>query len=142
MIMWNASTRRIVFSITLVTAMLQPEIILADDNLPSIIRGGRLCDNWFVEIMDSPPESFHPAYPLDGVYANDPATNWRCKECHGSDGRMIRTTPLREAVRENPWQSLHKLLNGHPDEAMPALRVLGMETLADILTYVQSLPAR
>jgi hypothetical protein len=35
---------------------------------------------------------------------------------------------------------LHKIINGHPDEPMPALRVVGMEILTDILAYVQSLP--
>jgi thiosulfate dehydrogenase len=63
-----------------------------------------------------------------------------CANCHGLDGRMIDTTPLREVVLKNPWHAFHKIINGHPDEAMPALRVFGIDTLQNILTYVQSLP--
>lgn len=63
-----------------------------------------------------------------------------CANCHGLDGRMIDTTPLREVVLRDPWHAFHKIINGHPDEAMPALRVFGIDVLMDILTYVQTLP--
>ena len=53
---------------------------------------------------------------------------------------MIDTTPLREVVLRDPWHAFHKIINGHPDEAMPALRVFGIDVLMDILTYVQTLP--
>lgn len=52
---------------------------------------------------------------------------------------MINTTPLREVVLRDPWHAFHKIINGHPDEAMPALRVFGTGVLMDILTYVQTL---
>jgi len=66
-----------------------------------------------------------------------------CANCHGSDGKQITTIPpLGEVSRENPWKALHKILNGHPHETMPALRVLGMETVLDILAYVQILPEK
>jgi mono/diheme cytochrome c family protein len=64
-----------------------------------------------------------------------------CATCHGADGTMIITgLPLGRIARRNPWETLHKIINGHPDEAMPALRVLGMEILTDTLAYLQSLP--
>ena len=47
--------------------------------------------------------------------------------------------PLGQFARGNPWATLHRILNGHPDEEMPALRVLEPEILADILAYVQTL---
>jgi mono/diheme cytochrome c family protein len=208
-------------------------------DLASIVRGGRLYDNWHKEIKEKVPENRQPAYPTDKVFANKPEVNWRCKECHGwdylgskgaynqgshftgikgikgkagapqkeiitilrdknhdysgllneddlidlanfvskgqinmddfirrksrmakgnnskrkayydticanchgSDGKHISTIlPLGEVSREDPWKALHKILNGHPHETMPALRVLGMKVTLDILAYVQTLP--
>jgi len=66
-----------------------------------------------------------------------------CASCHGLDGTMVITiSPLGRIGRHNPWEALHKIINGHPDEAMPALRPLGMETLTNILAYIQTLPAK
>ena len=210
-----------------------------DVDLASIVRGGRLYDNWYKEIKERVPENRQPAYPVDKSFANQPEINWRCKECHGwdylgnkgaysqgphytgikgiksmagapltditmilrdknhdykgllnegdlldlanfvskgqinmddyihsktgkakgdnskhneyyhticanchgNDGMHITTIrPLGVVARDNPWKALHKILNGHPHETMPALRVLGMKTMVDILAYVQSLP--
>ena len=64
-----------------------------------------------------------------------------CAACHGLDGQRITTTaPLGQIARANPWESLHKMLNGHPDEKMPALRELGQPILIDILAHLQTLP--
>jgi mono/diheme cytochrome c family protein len=64
-----------------------------------------------------------------------------CIGCHGRDGHRLRTIPpLGDVARDNPWESLHKILNGHPSERMPALRVLDRQTLVDVLAYVQTLP--
>jgi mono/diheme cytochrome c family protein len=220
----------------------------AESMMASIVRGGRLYDNWFLVIKDRPPaktrpdypaDRKHPAYPPRGKYAKDPRSNWRCKECHGwdyagsagayskgehftgikgigamagaepakivallrdethryahvlddralrdlanfvgkgqvdmdeyidrptnkakdlgtpynayfaticanchgDDGTKITTMhPLGRVARSNPWEALHKILNGHPGEAMPALRVLDKQTLVGILAYIQTLP--
>jgi mono/diheme cytochrome c family protein len=48
--------------------------------------------------------------------------------------------PLGKVARSNPWEALHKILNGHPGENMPALRALDMSILIDVLAYVQTLP--
>ena len=212
----------------------------ADEVLSSIVRGGRLYDNWHSETRSPVPEEPHPSYPAEGAYASNPETNWRCKECHGwdylgrngafsqgdhytgikgisgmagadpdriiailmdethgygglmasrdlrdlahfvsqgqvymdrfidrasklakgdktrheayytticanchgRDGLKIRTMPpLGYIAKENPWEALHKMLNGHPAENMPALRALDMPVLVDVLAYIQALPA-
>ncbi|MBI4754621.1 MAG: hypothetical protein HY778_04205 [Betaproteobacteria bacterium] len=64
-----------------------------------------------------------------------------CAACHGSQGqRIITTQPLGRVARANPWESLHKMMNGHPDEKMPALRELDLQLLIDVLTHLQGLP--
>lgn len=207
--------------------------------LESIVRGGRLYDNWYVEVDDRVPLGSHPSYPSSGQFANDPGTNWRCVECHGwdymgkdgdyaqgphytgikgirdmvgadtpriisvlmddthgyqlpltkrdlldlanfvsqgqietdrfidrktkrvtkaskrwdahfegicghchgTDGQRFNTiAPLGELAITDPWKTLHKILNGHPGEDMPALRVFDIETLTGLLAYVQTLP--
>ena len=52
-----------------------------------LARGGRLYDKWYGEISVKAPVKSHPSYPLASAYATVPKSNWRCKECHGWDGR-------------------------------------------------------
>ncbi len=66
-----------------------------------------------------------------------------CGNCHGAKGIAIRTMPaLGRVANENPWKALHKILNGHPAEEMPAWRSLDTETIRDLLSFIQSLPQK
>lgn len=66
-----------------------------------------------------------------------------CVNCHGSDGRLMKTIPpLGDAARMDPWQALHKMLNGHPGDAMPALRAFDVHTTLSTLAFIQGLPPR
>ena len=51
----------------------------------AVARGGRLYDKWFAETKGPKPETNHAAYPAAGKYGK--ADSWRCKECHGWDGK-------------------------------------------------------
>ena len=53
---------------------------------------------------------------------------------------MPTIPPLGNIAKNNPWEALHKILNGHPDEEMPALRVLDIQVLVNVLAYIQTLP--
>ena len=75
--------------------------------------------------------------------------DWIAGGADGTDGadgidgtNVITISPLGRIIQDNPWKALHVIINGHPDEAMPALRPLGVETLANILAYVQTLPRK
>jgi mono/diheme cytochrome c family protein len=223
----------------LVEILAYVQTLPAEELLSSIVRGGRLYDNWYKETSQRPPAVPHPAYPAGRPYARDGAINWRCVSCHGwdymgrdgaygtgpyftgikgiraaagadpgrieallgdvthgyvdrlgardlqdlanfvtkgqvdmsrmvdrasgmakgegaageayfnticatchgRDGRKVMTMrPLGKVAKSNPWNALHKILNGHPNEKMPALRVLDMEVLVDILAHAQTLP--
>ncbi len=64
-----------------------------------------------------------------------------CVNCHGPDGRQMRTIPpVGDVARSDPWLALHKMLNGHPGDDMPALRAFGLPTVLSTLAYTQSLP--
>ena len=67
--------------------------------------------------------------------------NTLCASCHGKDGTLPRDlpAPLGKIVSSNPWEGLFKIMNGQPDEAMPAMRALPLEVSADILSYVVTL---
>jgi thiosulfate dehydrogenase len=198
----------------------------------SIARGGQLYDKWYAETGQEAPAASHPLYPKDGQYADKPGTNWRCKECHGWDGKgadgaygsgkhftgikgvigmqggdpaavvallkapahgfegllseadlsdlanfvvfggygydayvadgkivgdaerggqVYRTVcagchgaegklpkdmdPLGSLVG-NPWELMHKVLNGQPKEVMPALRAFDHQAAADVIAYI------
>lgn len=65
-----------------------------------------------------------------------------CTNCHGSDGKLPKDMPaLGGLANGNPWEVLHKILNGQPGENMPALRALPRDVAADVLAYLQSLPS-
>jgi len=66
-----------------------------------------------------------------------------CANCHGKDGRrMFTMPPLGDFARKNPWMALHNILNGHPNENMPALRMLPIRDLVDTLAFIQTLPGK
>ena len=62
-----------------------------------------------------------------------------CVACHGREGRFTAKRALGNRARTDPWSALHSMLNGHPDDNMPALREIDRKIITDILTYVQSL---
>ena len=70
-----------------------------------------------------------------------------CAICHDFDGRAwiedeeLGTTTLGNVAKTNPWRTLHKVMNGQTYADMPAMRVFGVDTVVDILTYVQTLPS-
>ena len=200
-------------------------------------RGGQLYDKWYAVVGAKKPTASHPLYPADKKYANEPKSNWRCKECHGWDYRGVdgayksgkhatgikgingaagrdmgeivallkdekhgygdklgdadlqdlamfvsagqvdmdpyidraSKKPKGDAAKGaayfntmcanchgkdgkkpkemkpfakqmgNPWEVMHKILNGQPDEEMPALRALDRQVVADILSHMATL---
>ncbi|HEX5697707.1 MAG TPA: hypothetical protein VFX90_03550, partial [Rhodoferax sp.] len=50
----------------------------------SVVRGGRLYDNWSLESRGRSPNHPNPAFKAQQVPVAMPDT-WRCAECHGWD---------------------------------------------------------
>ncbi len=210
---------------------------VAAETESSMARGGKLYDRWYKVLDVDKPDASHPLYPADAGYADDPGSNWRCKECHGWDyqgkdgayaegkhasgiagiggaaGKPVEEivallkgdhgygdklgdadladlanfvsmgqvdmdmyidraskAPKGDAERgaayfntvcanchgtdgkqpddmtpfgaqmSNPWEVMHKILNGQPDENMPALRALDHQVTADIMAHMVTLP--
>lgn len=67
-----------------------------------------------------------------------------CANCHGADGKLPKDLekPLGALSNGNPWEIMHKILNGQPGEEMPALRALPFQVSADVLAYLQTLPQK
>ena len=64
-----------------------------------------------------------------------------CANCHGLDGKWDdQIPPLGKLANDNPWEVLHKVSYGQPDEEMPALNAFGTSVAVDILAYLQTLP--
>lgn len=66
-----------------------------------------------------------------------------CAGCHGLDGTKPKDmeTPLG-GLMGNPWEVMHKVMNGQPDEAMPSLRALDPQIATDILAHLTTLPQK
>ena len=71
-----------------------------------------------------------------------------CANCHEFDGRAQISgeepglATVGAVAARNPWQALHKIRNGQPGGDMPAMRVFDPQVVADVLTYMQTLPPR
>jgi mono/diheme cytochrome c family protein len=65
-----------------------------------------------------------------------------CASCHGLTGAYVAKRHLGKVSRGDPWHSLHNMLNGHPDDTMPALRELDPAVSKDILAHIQTLQER
>lgn len=64
-----------------------------------------------------------------------------CAHCHGATGlEPKKMPPLGKLTQKNPWEVLHKVLNGQPAEEMPPLRVFELQVAADTLAFMQTLP--
>ncbi|SDM10179.1 Cytochrome C oxidase, cbb3-type, subunit III [Aliiruegeria lutimaris] len=63
-----------------------------------------------------------------------------CVGCHGLDGKKVKDMDPLGAIAGNTVETMHKILNGQPGEAMPALRVLDPQISADLTAYAQTLP--
>jgi len=69
--------------------------------------------------------------------------NTLCANCHGKDGMKVKDMkPMGKLATGNPWENLHKILNGQPKEQMPAMRALDHQITVDILAYTQGLPQK
>ncbi len=57
--------------------------------------------------------------------------NTICANCHGRDGTMPKDMGKSlGAQMGNPWEVMHKIVNGQPDEKMPSLRAFGIQPVA------------
>jgi thiosulfate dehydrogenase len=67
--------------------------------------------------------------------------NTVCARCHSMNGTKPKDMDKTlGAQMGNPWEVMHKILNGHPGEPMPAMRAFGPQVVADILAHVATLP--
>lgn len=67
-----------------------------------------------------------------------------CAKCHGMDGTEPddMKSSLGKYMAANPWEVMHKTLNGQPDEQMPAMRALDPGVTVDIMTHMSTLPQK
>ena len=64
-----------------------------------------------------------------------------CANCHGANGAKIKDMdPLGAIMASNPWEVMHKIRFGQPDEEMPALSYFDPQVSGDIMAYVATLP--
>jgi thiosulfate dehydrogenase len=110
--------------------------------------------NALVTFMQEEMADITPFVNADKSVDGDPANGrdmfeGTCASCHGVDGKKINFHDADEpeyvgtVASGNPWEFFHKASFGQPDSPMPSAVALGwsMEQIADLLAYVQTLPA-
>lgn len=109
--------------------------LLSDEDFTDIanfISKGQIDMDTFVDRASKAPKGD----PAKGeVYYNT-----ICANCHGKDGKLPDDMKPFGAQMGNPWEVMHKILNGQPGENMPALRALDHQIIADIMSHMVSLP--
>ncbi len=82
--------------------------------------------------------------PIGGDAARGAAYyNTVCANCHSADGTKPKEMGKSLASQMgNPWEVMHKIVNGQPDEKMPALRAFGMQPVLDLMAYIATLPKK
>ena len=69
--------------------------------------------------------------------------NTICARCHNEDGSKPKDMGKTLGMQmDNPWEVMHKIMNGHPGEKMPSLRVFGPQTAVDVLAHIATLPKK
>jgi thiosulfate dehydrogenase len=69
--------------------------------------------------------------------------NTVCASCHREDGTKPKDMGKSLGSQMgNPWEVMHKIVNGQPDEKMPALRAFGMQPVLDPMAYIATLPKK
>lgn len=64
-----------------------------------------------------------------------------CAQCHGVNGDLPKDMEKTLGkLMSNPWEIMHKILNGQPAEQMPALRSLDPQITADLMAHLTTLP--
>jgi thiosulfate dehydrogenase len=64
-----------------------------------------------------------------------------CAQCHGANGDLPKDMGKTLAKQlSNPWEVMHKILNGQPAEQMPALRTLDRQIVVDVMAHLATLP--
>ncbi len=124
-----------------ITALLKaPEHAYGDklstadlSDLVTFIQAGQLDMDDFIDRASKEP--------INGDAAQGAAYyNTLCAQCHGRDGKEPnRMKPFRKQMG-NPWEVMHKILNGQPNEEMPALRALDRQVVVDIMSHMATLP--
>jgi len=69
--------------------------------------------------------------------------NTVCANCHRKDG--TRPKDMGKSLGSqmgNPWEVMHKIVNGQPDEGMPGLRAFGTQPVLDIMAHIATLPKK
>jgi Cytochrome C oxidase, cbb3-type, subunit III len=64
-----------------------------------------------------------------------------CAQCHGVKGDQPKD--MKKTLGKqmgNPWEVMHKILNGQPTEQMPALRAINRQVVVDVMAYLETLP--
>ena len=71
-----------------------------------------------------------------------------CAVCHGFDGKLLNFGDTKNpeyvgtVAASNPWEMMHKIINGQPGNLMPAWRGFDLQATVDVLAYSQTLPAK
>lgn len=105
--------------------MMAGGLAAAEVDQGSVARGGKLYDKWYKVVKADAPTESHPLYPASNEkYAADPASNWRCKECHGWDG-LGADGAYKSGSHASGIKGINGMIGGDPAAVVALLKAPG-----------------
>jgi len=105
-------------------------------DLANFVSMGQLDTDKFIDRASKMPINPNTARGAD-IY------NSVCIKCHGADGTKPKDMGKTLAAQmSNPWEVMHKIMNGHPGQNMPSMRAFGPQTAVDVMSHVLTLPKK
>lgn len=105
-------------------------------DLANFVSKGQLDTDKYIDRASKMPINANVARGAD-IY------NSVCIKCHGVDGSKPKDMDKTLAAQmSNPWEVMHKIMNGHPGQNMPSMRAFGPQTAVDVLGHILTLPKK
>jgi cytochrome c553 len=121
---------------------------LGGTDLESVIRGGKLYDNWIGALGVKAPETNQPLWALQTTNTRTGAGTWRCRECHGFDykgkdgdygaGTHLTGFPGVLGVQLKSTAKIIGVLKGSSNPKHDFSKVLAEKDLNDLANFLKN----
>jgi len=139
-----------IFFLVVIALLLGTDSLVAIDQNAiqgDAIAGGRLYDNWMVELDLNPPDGNQPIWDRQSDSTRSGRVTWRCKECHGWDYQGAEGVFGPDAIRYTGFsgvagtiglniEEVKAWLNGSNDPEHNFLELTNSGVLDDLTAFL------
>ncbi len=141
---WLSSVVGVMLLLLGVQALAQ----LSQADVESVIRGGKLYDNWIGVLDTKAPDGNHPLWALQTTNTRIGPGTWRCRECHGFDykgkdgdygaGTHLTGFPGVLGVQVKSTTEIMAILKGSSNPKHDFSKLLAEKDLKDLSSFLKN----